>query len=330
MKSVDHLINHLRVFRLTMESQTVSQPEFPLFDFSIPELKPGSDEWVSTCKALRIALEDHGAFLVLYNKVDDSIYASSRQLFDLSTQAKMQETSEKPAHGYVGQVPGAPLFESHAVDNPLSQQDCQKFARILWPSGNDFFSEAVSAYAKGLVELDQMLKRMVFESYGIDSEKCESFLESNKYVLRFYKYLPARTDEGENGVLPHPDTTLFTILHQDSEGLEVQNKDDQWVRVDVSPSLFCVVVGDAFSVWSNDRICPRYHQVMIKTKTRPRYSIGLLSYAGQTISPQEELVDDQHPLRYKPFNHYKYLTAIATKEGLNSDYQHRLKEFCGV
>ncbi|XP_028761428.1 2-oxoglutarate-dependent dioxygenase AOP2-like [Neltuma alba] len=314
-----------------MDSRTVSQPELPLFDFSNPKLKPGSDEWASTCKALRIALEDHGAFLVLYNKVDDSIYASSRQLFDLSTEAKMQQTSDKPAHGYVGRLPRARLFESHAVDNPLSLQDCQKFARILWPSsGNDFFCEAVNAYAKGLVELDQMLKRMVCESYGISTQKCESFLECINYVLRFYKYEPAQADEGENGVFPHPDTTLFTILHQETEGLEVQNKHDQWVRVNVSPSLFCVVAGDAFSVWSNDRIRPRYHQVMIKTKTRLRYSIGLLSYAGQPMSPPEELVDEQHPLRYKPFDHYQYLSAIATKEGLRSDYQGRLKEFCGV
>ncbi|XP_028761429.1 probable 2-oxoglutarate-dependent dioxygenase AOP1 [Neltuma alba] len=314
-----------------MESQTASQPEFPLFDFSNPKLKPGSDEWASTCKALRVALEGHGAFLVLYNKVDDSIYASSRQLFDLSTEAKMQQTSDKPAHGYVNGMCSSPLFESHAVDNPVSLQDCQKFARILWPSsGNDFFCESVHAYAKQVVELDQMLKRMVCESYGINTQKCESFLETVKYVLRFYKYLPTRRDEGENGVLPHPDTTLFTILHQDCEGLEVQNKHDQWVRVDASPSLFCVVAGDAFSVWTNDRICPRYHQVMIKTKTRPRYSMGLLSYAGQPMSPPEELVDDQHPLRYKSFNHYQYLSAIATKEGLRSDYQRRLKEFCGV
>ncbi|KAI9120812.1 hypothetical protein K1719_007845 [Acacia pycnantha] len=141
-----------------------------------------------------------------------------------------------------------------------------------------------------------------------------------------------QTDEGEHGVLPHLDTTLFTILHQDTEGLEVQNKHDQWVRLDASPSLFCVVAGDALSVWSKDRICSRYHQVMMKmkTKTRPRYSIGLPSYAGEDMSPAEELVDDQHPLRYKSFNHYLHLSAIATKDGFRSDYQRRLKEFCGA
>ena len=122
-----------------MESQTIAQPEFPLFDFSNQKLKPGSEDWASTCKAVRLALEEHGAFLVLYNKVDNSIYDSSRQLFDLSTEAKMRTTSEKPAHGYVGPIPQNPIFESHAVDNPSSLQDCQKFARVLWPSGNDSF-----------------------------------------------------------------------------------------------------------------------------------------------------------------------------------------------
>ena len=130
-------------------------------------------------------------------------------------------------------------------------------------------SEAVNAYAKELVELDQMLKRMVFESYGIDAKKRESFLECNNYVLRFYKYLPARIDEGENGVLPHPDTTLFTILHQDAEGLEVQNKHDQWFRLPVSPSLFCVVAGDAFSV----TLIPAYSSYMTLITFYPQYEI---------------------------------------------------------
>lgn len=48
------------------------------------------------------------------------------------------------------------------------------------------------------------------------------------------------------------------------------------------------------------------------------------------MSPAEELVDDQHPLRYKPFNHYEYLHAVAANEGYRADYKRRLKNFCGV
>ena len=106
----------------------------------------------------------------------------------------------------------------------------------------------MNAYASGMVELDRKVKRMVFESYGVDSEKCESFLESNNYTMRLYKYMPARKEEGEEGIGSHRDSTLFTILHQQTHGLELLNKHGQWIRVDASPSLFCVVAGDAFSV----------------------------------------------------------------------------------
>ncbi|KAI9121807.1 hypothetical protein K1719_007197 [Acacia pycnantha] len=314
------------------ETVVVSEPQIPLIDLASQKLKPGTDEWVSTCKAVRIALEDHGGFLVLFDEFDDKpnhIYASSKQLFDLPTQTKMQKTSDKPNHGYFGPGPLNPLFESHAIDNPVSLQVCQNFAHIMWPEGNDSFSGAVNAYASGLVELDRKVKRMVFESYGVDSQKCESFLESNNYTMRLYKYMTARKEEGEEGIGAHRDTTLFTILHQQMHGLELKNKHGQWVRVDASPSLFCVVAGDAFSVWSNDRIRPCTHKVTIKSKTSPRYSIGLLSYASGTLHPAEELVDEQHPIRYKPFNHYQYLASIYTKQALNSS-QDRLKTYCGI
>lgn len=126
-----------------MKSETVvSEPHIPLIDFTNPKLKLGTDEWVSTCKAVRIALEDHGGFLVLFDEFDkrfNNIYASSKQLFDLRTEIKMKPTSDKPNHGYFGPGPLNPLFESHAIDNPLSLQVCQKFSHVIWPEGNDAF-----------------------------------------------------------------------------------------------------------------------------------------------------------------------------------------------
>ena len=108
----------------------------------------------------------------------------------------------------------------------------------------------MNEYAKLLAELDHMTKRMVFESYGVDMKRCDSFIESGNYLLRCLQYRPPRMDETDLGLQSHTDLTMQSILHQvnNVEGLEVKLKDGEWVVVDPSPSLFVVMAGDGFKV----------------------------------------------------------------------------------
>lgn len=79
--------------------------------------------------------------------------------------------------------------------------------------------------------------------------------------------------------------------------------------------------------WSNGRIHSPVHQVIMREK-EARYTLGLFSfYRGITKVP-EELVDDEHPLLYKPFSTEKLHEFYATKEGQQAD--DLLKAYCGV
>lgn len=314
-----------------MGSERECQLPLPVVDFCDENLKPGTDTWVSACDVVRGALEDHGGFLALYNKVDpllyDSVFSAMEQLFDLPLETKMQHTTDKPIYSYAGQRPDIPLYESMAIANPLNDKDCHKYTNIMWLQGNDQFSESVNSYAKKVVELDYLVKRMVFESYELDNKKCESLLESTDYILRCYKYRTSKGGETNLGVHPHTDSGFLTILNQKLNGLEIQLKDGEWFKVDASPNMFAVLAGDAFMVWSNDRIRGCVHQVFMNSKV-DRYCLGLLSYAGKVMEPEEELVDEEHPLRYKPFDHYGYLRFFLTEEAVKS--ASRIKAYCGI
>lgn len=109
-------------------------------------------------------------------------------------------------------------------------------------------SESVNSYAKKLVELDHIVKRMVFENYGIETKKFDTLLESTEYVLRAYKYRIPQVGESNLGVAPHSDTAFITILNQKVEGLGVKLKDGKWFEVGASPSLYLVMGGDALMV----------------------------------------------------------------------------------
>ncbi|KAK7393289.1 hypothetical protein VNO78_21840 [Psophocarpus tetragonolobus] len=306
--------------------------EVPVVDFTDEELKPGTSKWASACKVIRSALEDHGCFYVLCDKVAmelyNSVFTLMEELFDLPLETKMQKMSDKPYHGYYGQIVHVPLYESLGINDPLSMEGVQKFTKLMWPAGYDHFCETMGLYAKLLVELDHMAKRMVFDGYGVDQRHCDSLLESTNYMLRSFKYKLPQKDENNMGLHAHTDTSFFTILHQNKvNGLQVKLKNGEWIHTDPSPFMFLILAGDAFKVWSNDRIQCCEHRVLVSEK-KERYSMGLFSLGGKIVETQEELVDEEHPKRYRPFDHYEYLRFYATKKALESEC--RIKAFCGI
>ncbi|KAG6425988.1 hypothetical protein SASPL_110201 [Salvia splendens] len=61
-----------------------------------------------------------------------------------------------------------------------------------------------------------------------------------------------------------------------------------------------------------------------------RYTIGLFTVAkeGCVIKTPEELVNEDHPLLYKPFDYYKFINFTTTYAGRAS--LDPLKEYCGA
>ncbi|XP_030464483.1 deoxypodophyllotoxin synthase-like [Syzygium oleosum] len=317
----------------TLEMGSEGSPKLPILSFSSEDLKPGTTSWVSTCKKVIQALEEFGFFVVNYDEiipsqVHDATFGVLHELFALPTETKMKNRYQKPLNGYVGQIAKLPLHESLGIDDATSLEATQKFTDLMWPSGNDRFRNIMNSYAKLAAELDWTVTRMIFESYN--SEKhYDSYIGSTTYLLRLLKNRAPLENEPNLGFINHTDKSFTTILHQDSEvnGLEVETKDGEWITVEMSPSKFVVMAGDALMAWSNDRIQSPNHKVTINGK-EDRYSLALFSFNNGTLQVPEELVDDDHPLKYKPFNHLGLLRFFRTDEGYKSKCP--IKAYCGV
>ncbi|KAK7392981.1 hypothetical protein VNO78_21431 [Psophocarpus tetragonolobus] len=313
-----------------MTSQAAS---LPIVDFTNQNMKVGTEAWLSACHVVKASLEDHGCYLARFDQIGEelrnSVVSEMEQVYSLPEETKKQETSEKLFHGYIGQVSFLPLYESVGIDDPVTMAGCQKFAHIMWPQGNHRFSESVNKYAKLLSELDRMTRRMVCESYGVDMKICESFIESTNYLLRSFKYRAPQMSESDVGIHSHTDMSITSVLHQlnNLEGLEIKLKGGEWFKVDASPSMIVVMAGDAFQCWSNGRIRACQHRVTMSAK-KTRYSMGLSSFSCEIVEIPLKLVDEQHPLRYKPFDHYGYL-RFFDKEKIK-EHNFRLTAFCGI
>jgi hypothetical protein len=63
--------------------------------------------------------------------------------------------------------------------------------------------------------------------------------------------------------------------------------------------------------------------------TKTRYSAALFSFAGKIMEIPEELVNEEHPLRFKPtFDHYDYLRFFQ-KEKMKEPIS-RMEAYCGI
>lgn len=119
----------------------------PIIDFSKQNLKPGEAEWDLTKADVKKALQDYGCFEASFNKIPielrKSIFGALEELFDLPLQTKLRNVSKKPFHGYVGQYPMVPLYESMGIDDSDVAAKVDAFTKNLWPQGNKSFRSVV-------------------------------------------------------------------------------------------------------------------------------------------------------------------------------------------
>ncbi|KAL2458717.1 2-oxoglutarate (2OG) and Fe(II)-dependent oxygenase superfamily protein [Forsythia ovata] len=312
---------------------SLTAPKLIVVDFTKEEMMPGTNSWSYACKDIRRALENHGCFIALYDKIspklEKAIFHAADELFDLPTEVKIQNINEKPYHGYVGQIPIVPLHEGLGIDYATTLEGAQSFTKLMWPNGNDSFCESSMSFAKTVAELEKIVIRMLFESYSVE-KYTDSHIESTTYLLRFLKYRAPKTDETTMAFPSHTDKSFLTILHQNHiSGLEIKARDGEWITVEYPPSSFVVMAGDACKAWSNDQVLSPNHKVIMNMNGREtRYTIALFSFLSCIVEVPEELVDDEHPLEFKPFVHVDLLKFYDTDYGRRT--QNLLKDFCGV
>ncbi|CAN4123190.1 unnamed protein product [Withania somnifera] len=172
---------------------------------------------------------------------------------------------------------------------------------------------------------------MVMESLGVE-KYIEEQNESSNYVLIVNKYREPTRDESGIGLARHTDKNILTILSQiQVNGLQMQRENGQWVDVEFSPNSFLVLVGDVFEAWTNGRLHAPIHRVLMSQKNQERFSIGLFTFPkeGYLVKVPEELVDEDHPLLYKPFDGIKYVQFYKSEAGQRAGHD-SLKAYCGV
>ncbi|CAM8913282.1 unnamed protein product [Rhodiola kirilowii] len=280
------------------------QARIPVIDFS-------AEKDISRAQ-IREALEVHGCFLLRCTEsatlsLTEKMFEGLKSLFDLPDDTKNKYKSSRAYCSYMGKNPSVPFQESFGVNDAYNIESAQAFTSLMWPEGNPDFCNAMNGLSKKMLEVLLAMLKVICESYGAGSSY-ESFAKNTCAVFRLMKYLVPPSGEAI-GLIPHTDKNVLTLLCENGEGLEIMSKDGVWSPLTIPQGCFLVIVGDLLKAWSNGRLHPMKHKVTI-SGNKDRYSIGLFTIPedGVPVEVPKELVDNEHPIKYKPVTYNDYMS----------------------
>ena len=136
-----------------------------------------------------------------------------------------------------------------------------------WPAEPAELRPAMERYFTAMLGLGDQLRRVLVEALGRPGDELDHLFPPNGGA----SYLRAINYPEQEDVLPlqmragaHTDYGCLTILRsQDSAGgLQVKDRDGEWIDVRGLEDSFVINIADAMSVWSNDRFVSTLHRVV--------------------------------------------------------------------
>ncbi len=191
-----------------------------------------------------------------------------------------------------------------------------------WPGQMPALRQAMEAYFVETEILAQSLMQLFAHALQIDVEIITRLFQRPTTRLKLNHYPPQENpvDQYHIGVLPHADSGAFTILWQDDHGgLEIQNKNEEWVGAPPIENTFVVNLGKVMQLWSGGRFPATKHRVINRSKN-DRYSIPLFVNPNQAelIRPLVgEGSSEEKEIRYADYQykHWKKAFPVAHDAG---------------
>jgi len=267
-------------------------------ELSFEAIEQGDSISISILKA---ALEEHGFFSITNHGVSEELltkcYSLAKDFFHLprDVKDKYHEKSLKGARGYT------PLGIETAVGETIPDQE------EFWhhgPNVNDSFDSripkniSVSQIADFNNQFDLLFHQLnllglkVLSSIALILGKEPSFFDSwackGNSVLRLIHYPPVQDKSNILRARAHEDINLITLLvGAEESGLEVQNRDGDWVPIEAKSKSIVCNIGDMMQLVTRSQLKSTTHRVIDDKagSSSSRYSMPFFLHP----SPEVEL-----------------------------------------
>ena len=167
------------------------------------------------------------------------------------------------------------------------------------------------------------LLRAIALYLGLDENYFDQYVHNGNSILRAI-YYPPITSEPKSAIRAeqHEDINLITLLvGASADGLEILNKQDQWLGVTSLPEQIVVNVGDMLQRLTNDRLRSTTHRVVNPPREKwstPRFSIPFFLHpkSEMNLACLESCIDEANPKAYEDYTAGEYLDERLREIGL--------------
>lgn len=257
----------------------------PIVDIS----KLSSDclpERLEVARALDRACADVGFLYITGAQLDGALFRRlherARLYFALDDDTKMQSYIGRSVN-HSGYVPvGEEQFGGGTCDlKEAYDVNCDYRSAVgrrpllgpnIWPDMPGF-REDVQAYYRHVTGIGRQLLRAFALALGLAEEHFDAHLRHPPSQLRLIHYPLDEAAEDRPGIGAHTDYECFTLLFATAPGLQIIDKQGEWVDVPLIEGTMIMNIGDMMEILSNGRYVATRHRVR-KVKAE-RYSFPL-------------------------------------------------------
>lgn len=265
--------------------------DIPVIDIA-PLLR--GESMAETAEALMRAAQNTGFFYIQGHGISESLqqqaFDIAKRFFDLPLDDKQQIAVNRQQRGYLapgmatlkggkthdlkemffwGPESWLPRLEAQRAEIPL-------VADNLWPNALPELAEQLLPYYRAVCQVGHRVLAALAVGLG-ESEDFFAKRYTNPLGRGQLVHYPQSSHEDEQalrfGAAPHTDFGVLTLLLQDQNGgLQVLNKQDEWIEAPPIPNTLVCNLGDLIHRWTNDRLSSNLHRV-INRSGNERYSI---------------------------------------------------------
>ena len=262
------------------------------------------------------------------------IYEESKKFFSLPDLIKSQYEIE----GLAGQRGYTSFGKEHAKGR--TEGDLKEFwhigqevvdddpIKLTYPDNMfpkevpDFTKTGIKVY-KAMELTGKYMLRAIALYLGIGEFYFDDKIYNGNSILRPIHYGPiSGNPKNAMRAAEHEDINLITLLMGASaEGLEILNKNGEWVPVTALPEQIVVNVGDMLQRLTNNKLRSSTHRVVNPPRELwnvSRYSIPFFLHPRpeMRLDCLEICIDDNHPKSYEDISAWDYLTQRLKEIGL--------------
>ncbi|WP_143308205.1 isopenicillin N synthase family dioxygenase [Chitinophaga vietnamensis] len=176
---------------------------------------------------------------------------------------------------------------------------------------------------RGFEQSGRYLLQAIALFLGLDEHYFDDKIHNGNSILRAIHYPPI-TQEPKSAIRAeqHEDINLITLLvGASADGLQILDKQNNWVPVTSLPEQIVVNVGDMLQRLTNNRLKSTTHRVVNPPRElwgTSRFSIPFFLHpkSGMKLDSLESCITKENPLAYEPITAGEYLDERLREIGL--------------